>query len=165
MPSTKFRRWDVSISTVQLITCLFFISPYWCLGLDHALDILSPLVTEFSPTDEKWTLSINERGGLAANESTKDEYMPPRWDSTKCLERWNMSHLMREVDPNGYYFVTHSREQLGGVMPVLADAMFMARSLNRTLVELPVSQAMVKGASDWTYGINAYWDMDTLCVR
>ncbi|CAN0119152.1 unnamed protein product [Discosporangium mesarthrocarpum] len=94
-----------------------------------------------------------------------DGSQPPRWDSTKCMERWNVSHLQTEVDPNGYYFVTNSREQLGGVASVLADAAFVARSLNRTLVELPVAKSMVAGAETWKHGIGMYWDMDMMCQR
>ncbi|CAM9565554.1 unnamed protein product [Discosporangium mesarthrocarpum] len=153
-----------SLSAGRSIVCLvLLLLPYPCSGSfgDHInREISSPLVTEFSPTDTRWR---STRDGVEVLPHTEHSFLPQPWNSDECLEHWEMSHLKREADPNGYYLVTHSREQLGGVTLVLADAMFVARSLNRTLVELPVVSSMVAGASNWKHGIGMYFDMDALC--
>ncbi|CAM9832547.1 unnamed protein product [Discosporangium mesarthrocarpum] len=149
------------LSKAHLLLVSLLCQCLW-LGKSDKKHFPSVKVKEFSPKDEKWTLTGGGRPDMPTSAGQQSN-MPPRWDSTKCLKSWNMSHIQTEVDPNGYYLVMNSREQLGGVASVLADAAFVARSLNRTLVELPVSRSMVANAESWRHGIGVYWDMDKLC--
>lgn len=54
------------------------------------------------------------------------------------------------------------REQLGCTRFLMSDGLFIAKTLNRTLVEFPVANARIAGA-DSDLGFGAYWDFDSLC--
>lgn len=54
------------------------------------------------------------------------------------------------------------REQLGASRYLVSDGLFIAKALNRTLVEFPAANARISGASS-ALGCGAYWDFDSLC--
>ncbi|CAM9316031.1 unnamed protein product, partial [Ascophyllum nodosum] len=55
------------------------------------------------------------------------------------------------------------REQLGGNKYLLADGMFIAKMLDRTLVEFPVKDARISAANS-TMGLGAYWNLLAMCM-
>jgi len=54
------------------------------------------------------------------------------------------------------------REQLGCNRYLLSDGLFIAKTLNRTLVEFPAEDARIAGAGS-ELGYGAYWDFDSAC--
>ncbi|CAM9316179.1 unnamed protein product [Ascophyllum nodosum] len=88
---------------------------------------------------------------------------PPSWDSTLCMEHWGRPELLTEADPNGYVVFVNGAEQLGGNKYLLADGMFIAKMLDRTLVEFPAKDARISVANS-TMGLGAYWDLLAMCM-
>ncbi|CAN0259632.1 unnamed protein product, partial [Pylaiella littoralis] len=56
------------------------------------------------------------------------------------------------------------REQLGGNRFLAADGIFLAKALNRTLVEYPVGNSRVGSIESSSLGLGAYWDLSELCM-
>lgn len=69
-----------------------------------------------------------------------------------CYLRWH----------TGYIIFVDGKEQLGANRFLVSDGLFIAKSLNRTMVEFPAANAGIGGAySELAFG--AYWDFDSLC--
>eukprot|EP00752_Nemacystus_decipiens_P011546 g10252.t1 len=89
---------------------------------------------------------------------------PEPWDSSLCLEHWGRKELLTEADPNGYVVFVSAAEQLGGNKYLLADGLFIAKMLGRTLVEYPAKDARISVANA-TLGLGAYWDLSAMCMN
>eukprot|EP00752_Nemacystus_decipiens_P002967 g2756.t1 len=89
---------------------------------------------------------------------------PQQWDSSLCMEHWGRRELQTEVDPNGYVVFVSGAEQLGGNKYLLTDGLFVAKILDRTLVEYPAKDARISGANT-TMGLGAYWDLSAMCMN
>ncbi|CAM9171335.1 unnamed protein product [Discosporangium mesarthrocarpum] len=82
------------------------------------------------------------------------------------MERSGHPRLQHEVDPSGYLVVENSREQLGGLKWAMKDMLFLAKSLNRTLVEPTVKNSMIlEFDADSMCGLGVYWDLEFPCSR
>eukprot|EP00903_Cladosiphon_okamuranus_P019123 g17595.t1 len=89
---------------------------------------------------------------------------PEPWDSSLCMEHWGRSELLTEMDPNGYVVFVSGAEQLGGNKYLMADGLFIAKMLGRTLVEYPAKDARISVANA-TLGLGAYWDLSAMCMN
>ncbi|CAN0144509.1 unnamed protein product [Scytosiphon promiscuus] len=78
------------------------------------------------------------------------------------MESWGMGNLQTEEDRRGYIIWVGATEQLGGVQFSISDGLFIAKTLDRTLVEFPAERAQI-GNPDSRLGCGAYWDFDRLC--
>ncbi|CAM9950932.1 unnamed protein product [Ectocarpus sp. 6 AP-2014] len=105
----------------------------------------------------EWT-----RGQRKLHERRDARFLPPEWGSADCMKRWGVPWLLTKPDPAGYIIFVNGREQLGSNRFLLSDGLYIAKTLNRTLVEFPVANARISRA-DSDLGFGAYWDLDSLC--
>ncbi|CAM9104073.1 unnamed protein product [Scytosiphon promiscuus] len=107
---------------------------------------------------------LNGEGAKNASlsSSSASSLRPPEWDSTSCMRSWGLENLQTEEDPRGYIIWVSAREQLGGIQFTLSDGLYIAKILDRTLVEFPAERAQV-GNPGSKLGCGAYWDFDRLC--
>lgn len=106
---------------------------------------------------------VGSKGSVTVRDVDGYAMMPEPWDSSLCMLHWQRQELLTKVDPNGYVVFVRGMEQLGGNKFLLSDGLFIAKSLNRTLVEYPVKDARI-GEADSPLGLGAYWDLSTMCM-
>ncbi|CAM9450103.1 unnamed protein product [Pylaiella littoralis] len=107
---------------------------------------------------------LNVTGAPRLLETASMFATPEPWDSSLCMEHWGRKELLTEVDPKGYVVFVNGAEQLGGNKYLLADGLFIAKMLGRTLVEYPAKDARISVANA-TIGLGAYWDLSAMCMN
>eukprot|EP00752_Nemacystus_decipiens_P006206 g5599.t1 len=123
----------------------------------HSVDQYMAIQLGWEGGGEEWA------GGQRNLQARGDaNFLPAEWNSTACMQRWGRPWLQKNPDPAGYIIFVECREQLGANRYLVSDGLFIAKALNRTLVEFPAANARIGGVSS-ELGYGAYWDFDSLC--
>ncbi|CAM9633051.1 unnamed protein product [Ectocarpus sp. 12 AP-2014] len=149
------------------------VSAWWLWGETSIPDEVPPLnfsVLVGEEAGREWLQGAEARSGdstaalegVQLAEGRRSPNIPPRWNSSTCMESWGVPELQTEVDPGGYLLFSEGREQLGNNRFLLSDGLVIARALNRTLVEFPMQHSRIS-TPDADLGSCDYFDCERLC--